>query len=288
MLHELLSLDRPLISIDLETTGIDPKTDRIVQIGLCKLYPDGKYTEWETLVNPGIPIPPEATEAHKIANVHVQRCKLCPPGSEKCEAHDFTPWPTFTQLASKLQRGLDGCDLCGYNLAAFDVKLLQAEFLRQDIVWTPGRIVDGFKMWQRMSPRNLSAFVDEYVLKDAGGTHTGEALDFTAHNALHDARQTMRGLQGFFLRHPTVPRTVQSLHDMFFVAPHDGALDPDGKLIWKNGEACLGFGQNQGESLKEMKALNPGFLKWILRSDFSPIVKEIVEQALAGKFPVKS
>lgn len=293
-LTELLPLDRPLVCLDLESTGVDPRTDRIVQVGLVKAYPDGRVTEWETLVDPGgVSIPKAASDVHGITNERVAGCTHCADPVELhsgTSGHEFKPVPMFRQLAPTLAKGLEGCDVAGYNLGSFDVKLLAAEFERAGTRWAPGRIVDGFKMAQRANPRNLTWFVEEYVLKDQEGRPTGEQIDFKAHDALHDARQTLRGIAAFLRRHPDFPRDVQKLHDMFFVAPRDAnSLDPDGKIIWKGAEACVGFGaKHNGKSLREVKALDPGYLHWILRGEFGETVKKICADALEGRFPSRT
>lgn len=290
MLTDVLTLDRPIVSIDLETTGTDVKTDRIVSIGICKLTPDGKYSEWETLVNPTVSIPLETSAVHGITNERALSCSVC---SRSLEIHDredavdefgkrcdgFKSWPTFKMLAPALAKGLEGCDLAGYNEAAFDVKLLQAEFERVRWPWTPGRLLDGFRIYQRMYPRNLTAAVKEYLGEDLEG----------AHGALVDARAALQVIEAQLRRHPELPRTVQAIHDMFFTLPsRSDTLDPDGKIVWRNGEAAVGFGKkHNGKTLREVKALDPGYLRWILGGEFNPVVKRIVQDALEGRFPSK-
>lgn len=276
MLHEIFSLDRPIISIDFETTGIYHSTDRIIQIGVCKLYPNGDYKEWSTYVNPTVPIPKEAMEAHHITDEMVKDA------------------PTFKEIHLKFAKAVENCDMLGYNAAAFDVKILIAEFARCAVQWEPPRIVDGYRLWSRFFPRNLTAFIEEFALKDTEGKLIPELVEefkkFTAHDALHDARWTMRAVNGFFLRCKEAPRSVQAVHDMFFVLPRDaGSLDPDGKIIWKNGEATLNFGKkHNGKSLKQIRTIDAGYLEWMLTGDFSTPVKTIIRDALNGRFPAKT
>lgn len=296
----MLNLSRPVISLDFESTGIDPLVDRIVQVGLVKLYPDGRMTEWQTSVNPGVPIPEETSKVHGIWDAFVRHgcvtCKLLkeehPHGAvrgteyatEAPACEEFKPVPMFASIAPILYGGLNGCDLLGYNLGHFDVPLLKAEFARVKIAWEPGRILDAFRMAQRVNPRNLAWFVNTYVPAD-------RRKDFKAHDAMHDARQTLFGLLGFFEAHPDFPRDVQKLHDMFFVDPRDAnTLDPDGKFAWKGNEAVVNFGKkHKGKTLREVKALDPSFFRdFILKGDFNAVVKRIATDALAGKFPVKS
>jgi DNA polymerase-3 subunit epsilon len=172
-LASLLNLERPLVDLDLETTGIFPNRDRIVQIGIIKFYPSGEVTEWETLVNPGVVIDPAASAVHKISDDMVRDA------------------PTFCQLSAKLFTGLHECDLLGYNLKAFDIPFLQAEFARCNLVYKEPRVIDVFKLYQRLSPRNLTAAVKEFL---------GETFD-TAHDALSDVRMTARVFVAMLERH---------------------------------------------------------------------------------------
>lgn len=294
MLHELLALERPLVGFDLETTGTDPERDRIVQIGVVKVNVDGTVKEWQSLVDPGVPLS-EETEAFfashdvPISNAILKACTVCggsDPSDHNASGHIFQRVPTFASLAPGLYAGLNGCDVAGYNISSFDVRLLRKEFERVGVEWSPPCMIDAFRMAQRANPRDLSWFVSTYVPEHLRG-------GFKAHDALHDARQTMHGLIGFLQRHPDYPRTVQKLHDMFFVEARDAnTLDPDGKIGWKtiNGkaEACIIFGKkHNGKTLREVKALDPGYLRWMLNGEFNPVVKKIAEAALEGRFPGK-
>src|SRR4051794_27719639 len=217
MVHDLIQLERPLISVDLETTGIYSNFDRICQIGVIKLYPDGRLTEWETLIDPGIPIPPNVSEIHHITNDTVKDS------------------PLFEQIAEKLYAGLNNCDLTGYNAKSFDVKFLVEEFRRCKMTYKPGRVIDTFNIFKRYSPRNLTAAVDHYL---------GEELK-DAHSALADARASFRVLRAQLLKHTDLPRSIQGIDDLF--KPNPDYIDPEGKVIFnKDGKAILNFGANKG------------------------------------------
>jgi DNA polymerase-3 subunit epsilon len=251
----MINLARPLVSIDLETTGVYSKTDRIVSIGLVKLYPDGKETEWETLVNPLIDIPAEATAVHHITNEMVDE------------------EPTFEMLAPVLAQGLANCDLSGYNLKTFDVKFLIEEFSRCGIVYPEPNIIDSFRIFTKFYPRNLTAAVKVYL---------GEDLP-DAHSALADAKASLRVLKAQLERHEELPQTVEEIHDMFFKKGDENSLDSDNKLIWKNDIVVLNFGKHAGTPLKDA---NRGYLQWIIdKGKFAEDTKRIISDALNGKFP---
>lgn len=264
-LAELLHLERPLVDLDLETTGIFPNRDRIVQVGLIKFYPNGEVTEWETLVNPGLAIDPEASAVHKISDDMVRDA------------------PTFCEIAPVLFKGLEDCDFLGYNLKTFDIPFLQHEFARCNLVLKEPRVIDVFKLYQRVSPRNLTAAVKEFL---------GETFE-TAHNALSDVRMTARVLEAMLERHQEIPRNVQGIHDLLFKAT--SGLDAQGKFAWKGAEVIVNFGKWQGRPLRDALHCScrgrcqclRGYLTWMVKSDFAEDTKTIARDALQGRFPTK-
>lgn len=274
MLHKMLNLTRPLVSLDLETTGIKPREDRIVQIGICKLRPTGEYTEWKTYVNPGIPIPKEVIEAMAEAAITDDMVKDA---------------PMFPEIAAVVHKGLEGCDLLGYNLKVFDIPLLIAEFDRCRMIFEEPYVVDGYKLVNKIVRRNLSWFVENY--EPAVNPFPDMPNEpFAAHDALHDARAVMRAFVGFMNKHDNVPTTVKGCHDLCFLAPRDpSTLDPDGKFAWDNeGKCVINFGKkHSGRRLELVARIDPGYLEWMLGGEFNPVVKQICKEALGGKFPSK-
>lgn len=141
-----LQLTRPLVFLDLEATGTNPIRDRIVQIAVLKLMPDGSSRAWASLVHPEQPIPAYSTDCHGITDA------------------DVADAPTFRVLAPNLADGFQGCDLAAYNGRRYDVELLACEFGRAKIAWGPadpkwdGQVVDPYLLWTRREPRNLAAY----------------------------------------------------------------------------------------------------------------------------------
>lgn len=251
-----LKLTRPLVCFDVETTGTDPKTDRIVQLGLVKTYPDGRVTEWETLVNPRIAIPPEVTAVHGITDEMVRDA------------------PPFPRVAPMIVAGFRDCDIAGYNVT-FDLRFLKEELLRcgapLDAGLLDGYVVDGYRIFKEKEPHDLTTAVAKYLGTDHQGAHT----------ALADARATL-GVIEAQIAHYGLPETPQELHAAFFDKVKPGHLDPEGKIAWRNGEACLNFGKYPGMALRKV---DHGYLRWIMAGDFSPKVKAIVGDALRGVYP---
>lgn len=256
MITNIITLDRPLIAIDVETTGLNHRQDRIVQIGLVKAYPDGKVTEFESLLNPGIPISEEVSVIHHITNELV---------AEE---------PSFADMANVLYTGLKECDVIGYNIFSFDIKFLQSEFLRCRIQYKVPRVIDSFKIFTKHHPRNLVSAVKHYL---------GEDLT-DAHSALADARATMRVFCAQLLKHEELPRNIQELHDMFFAKNKD-SIDPDNKVVWINDEACINFGKHKGISLK---LIPKPYRQWLAHDkESTDELKFIMKESLAGRFPVR-
>lgn len=181
-----MKLVRPLVVFDLETTGPVPYFDRIVQMAFVKVLPDGSTREWQTLVNPGRRIPASATEVHGITDAMVAEA------------------PRFYDLARKVEAGIAGCDLAGFNAARFDWPCLRAEFNRVGIEVVEPVLVDAMRIFQRFAPRNLAAAVATYC----GRAHEG------AHDAMADAKATLDVLRAQVRTHegemPNTPEAIAS------------------------------------------------------------------------------
>ena len=253
MIETILPLDRPLVVFDTETTGTNPRSDRIIEIACVKVHPDGRRETWQKRLDPGLPIPPGSTAIHGIHDADVA-------GS-----------PRFSDVASELAAFLDGCDLAGYNITGFDLPALRTEFLRAGIVFdiAERRLVDAQRIFFAREPRHLTAAARFYCQAEHNG----------AHGALSDAEMTLQVLMGELKRYEDLPRSVAELHALF-CAGLDQDLDPEGRFRLVNGEPTVNFGKNRGRTLKDMSRQEPGFLRWILKGDFSKPVKEIARKFL--------
>ena len=263
--HELaahLLLTRPLVCVDLEATGVWPGQDRIVQIAVASIAPDGTVSTWSSLVNPEQPIPPATTAIHGISDAMVADA------------------PTFAQLAETVGARLAGCDLAGYNVERFDRRMLAAEFRRAglDDPTIGARVIDAYTIFIRQEPRRLDDAMRFYGVE--------EEETRRPHEASSDVEATVAVLVAQLKTYPDVPKTVNELHDWLY--PRDpNRIDADGKLMWREGVATVAFGAQAGTSLADLAATDRGFLEWVLRKDFSDEVKAIVRSALAGRFPVR-
>ncbi len=261
-------LERPLIFLDTETTGRDPRNDRIVELGLIQFKPDGTEREWRSYVNPGVPIPREATygdgaryPGHGITDEMVAGA------------------PTFDQLAPNLLAGFKNCDYGGCNVRSFDLPLLAAEFERAKHTWewSSARIVDIYRIWQLGEERSLTAAVERFLGKD----HLG------AHGALADVRASIDVATEMLGRaFPGVPRQLDALHQACW--PKDpSAIDAAGKIVWRDGAAVINFGKKwRGIRLDKMAKRD---LLWVAdkATEISTEVRNICRAAADGVYPVK-
>jgi len=253
VLQGLLDLERPLVFLDTETTGTNSRSDRIIEIACVKVHPDGRREDWVRRFQPGIPIPAVSTAIHGISDA------------------DVASAPRFREAARELAAFLDGCDLAGYNIAGFDLPVLRTEFLRAGVPFevSERRLVDAQRIFFSREPRHLAAAARFYCQSE----HEG------AHGALADAEMTLRVFAGQLVRYTELPRTVGELHDQF-CAGIDQDLDPEGRFRLVNGQATVNFGKNRGRLLKDISREEPGFLRWIIKGDFSEHVKAIARKFL--------
>ena len=233
-----LALQRPLAFFDLETTGIKIGKDRIVQVGVVRLDPDGVRTSYQSLVNPGIPIPAEATAIHGITDLDVAMA------------------PTLDAIATELLDQLAGCDLAGFNCLRFDVPFLAEEFFRVGVEWDYAnlRVVDVARIYHQMEPRNLSAALKYYC----GREHEG------AHDALADVEATADVLLAQLERYPD---KLQGTVDFLGELSGDRKRSPDaaGKLKFDDrGQVCLAFGKYANWTLESIGRNDPGYLQWLM------------------------
>jgi DNA polymerase-3 subunit epsilon len=250
-----LELDRPLVVLDLETTGTDPARDKIVEIAVVRLEPGGNRSARTRRINPECPIPPDATAVHGIRD------------------EDVREEPPFPRIARSLLEFLEGADLAGFNLRRFDGPLLEREFrdCGLDLQLDRRRIVDVMTIFHRMEPRDLSAAVRFYL----GREHEG------AHGAESDTDATIDVLEAQLERYSDLPRTVEEL-DKWSRSRKD-AVDEQGKFVRRHDEILFAFGKHQGRSLRDVAREAPDYLQWIVSSDFPEDAKQLVKRALDGE-----
>lgn len=254
-----LRLERPLAFIDVETTGLKPSSDRIVELSILKIQPDGSREYKSHRINPEIPIPANATAIHGITDA------------------DLVQEPKFNQYAKGIRDFLDECDIAGFNVIKFDLPFLEAEFKRAGVEFSrQGRqLIDSQVLYHLLEPRDLRAAYFRYCGKELEASHTAEG----------DATAAAEILDGQLEKHPELPKHVEGLCALCYTIP-DNYVDHDGKFIWSGNGVVCNFGKkHNGRTLRDIVIDDPDYLQWITRADFTPEVKEMVTKALSGEFP---
>lgn len=248
-----ITLDRPLVVLDLETTGTDTRTDRIVEISFLKIDPDGGHRSYTLRIDPGVPIPAEATAVHGITDA------------------DVAGKPMFSRVAPRLAAALEGCDLCGFTLLRFDLRVLVAEFRRAGTSFAVNgrRLIDPCMIYHKSEPRDLAAALKHYCGRDHEEAHGAEA-DVLATAAILDAQ---------VVHYEAMPRTIAGLHDL---CRDPASVDVEGKFLRRaDGVVVFNFSTHKGRPVDDVAATDPRFLRWMLGRDFMDDAKAIAIDALA-------
>lgn len=248
-----LKLERPLVSFDLETTGVDIVNDRIVQIALSKIWQtDGKFSheDFTWILDPEMPIPVEASEIHGIYN------------------QDVIDKPKFREIANEIYDIVKNCDVLGFNSNRFDIPILGEALLKCGILFPEESTmrIDAQVIFHEREPRNLEAAFKFFCNKEIGEN---------AHNALHDAKTTTQILIGQLEKYEDLPGTVEGLHE----ASKRGVdvVDFARKLVFnEDGDVIYNFGKDKGSRVVDQ----PSFAHWMLDKDFPEHTKYCIREVL--------
>ena len=241
-----LELKKPIVFFDLETTGVDITHDRIVEISIIKVMPNGEETERTRRVNPGIPIPAAATAVHGITD------------------DDVKDEPQFRQIAKSLANELTGCDLAGFNSNRFDIPMLDQEFQRAGVKFdfSKARFVDVQTIFHKMEQRTLVAAYKFYCGKNLEDAHSANA----------DTRATLEVLKAQVERYPDLPNDVEGLAKF---SQQNRNVDFMGRLIYNDDDKeVVNFGKYKGMVAEDVLRKDPSYYDWIMRGDFAQNTKD--------------
>lgn len=239
-----------MVFFDLETTGVDTSRDRIVELSMIKIMPDGEKIIKTRRINPQMPIPASATEVHGISDDDVKDC------------------PTFGQIAKSLQQFIAGCDFGGFNSNRFDVPVLVEEFLRAgvDIDLKKSKFVDVQNIFHKLEQRTLVAAYKLYCGKDLTDAHSAEA----------DTMATFEVLEAQLDRYPELENDVNFLAEFSTRAQ---AVDYAGRIVYdENGVEVFGFGKHKGKSVKAVFDKEPNYYAWMMEGDFPLYTKKVITE----------
>ena len=249
-----LNLKNPIVFFDLETTGVNVGTDRIVEISYLKVYPNGNEMSRTLRINPGMHIPEQASEVHGIYDEDVKEC------------------PTFKQVAKEIAADFEGADIAGFNSNRFDVPLLAEEFLRADVDldMTRRKFVDVQVIFHKMEQRTLVAAMKFYCGKDLTDAHSAEA----------DTRATYEVLKAQLDRYPELKNDVDALAEF---SSHTNNVDFAGRIVYNDkGVEVFNFGKYKGIPVQEVFRRDPSYYSWMMQGDFTLNTKQVLTRIKLG------
>ncbi len=255
-----LALKNPIVFLDLETTGLDQARDRIVEISMVKVMPDGSREVKTRRLNPEMHIPAEATAVHHITDDDVKDC------------------PTFREVAKSLAAWIEGADLAGYNSNKFDIPVLAEEFLRAgvDVDFKKRKAIDVQNIFHKMEQRTLVAAYKFYCDKDLEGAHSAEA----------DTMATLEVLESQLDKY-----TGELQNDVAFLADfstRDRMADYAGRVIYDDrGREVFGFGKHKGRVVAEVFREEPSYYSWMMNGDFPEYTKKVITEIRLREAAVK-
>ena len=243
-----LKLTKPIAFVDLETTGVTIGQDRIVEISIIKMMPDGSEQVKTKRVNPEMPIPPGSTKVHGITDA------------------DVANEPTFKMIAGEIASFIDNSDLAGYNSNKFDVPLLVDEFLRAGINFDMKgrRMIDVQNIFHKMEQRTLVAAYRFYCNKEIINAHSAEA----------DIRATYEVLLAQLEKYPDLKADVDYLHEF---SSNGNFVDFAGRLVYNdNKEEVFNFGKHKGKTVATVFKEEPSYYDWMMKGEFPLQTKQVI------------
>jgi DNA polymerase-3 subunit epsilon len=246
-----LQLNKPICFIDLETTGINVSIDRIVEIAIIKIAPDGSKQVKRKLINPEMPIPAGASEVHGISDDMVKDA------------------PTFKSVANEIKQFIEGADMAGYNSNRFDIPMLNEEFLRAGIAidMESRKLLDVQKVFHMMEQRTLSAAYKFYCDKTLEDAHNAEA----------DAMATFEVLEAQVQKYPQLGNTVDAIVKF---TGEDQIIDFARRFIYENGVEVFNFGKHKGKPVSQVLKEEPQYYDWMMKGDFALHTKQKLTEIL--------
>ena len=245
-----LNLKRPIVFFDLETTGVDTTKDRIIEISMIKVMPNGEEIVKTRRINPLMHSPESATAVHGITD------------------EDVKDAPTFAQIAKSLSQFIEGCDFGGFNSNKFDVPVLIEEFLRAgvNVDFKNRKFIDVQNIFHKMEQRTLTAAYKFYCDKELDNAHSAEA----------DTLATYEVLMAQLDRYPDLQNDVAYLADF---SARGQSADYAGRILYnEKGEEVFGFGKYKGRSVAEVFREEPSYYAWMMNGDFPLYTKKVITE----------
>ncbi|MDG2368659.1 MAG: exonuclease domain-containing protein [Flavobacteriaceae bacterium] len=250
-----LKISKPICFFDLETTGVNVSLDRIVEISILKIFPNGNKESKTWLVNPGVPIPLEASNIHGITNDIVKN------------------EPLFKMIASDIKSMINNCDLAGFNSNKFDIPLLAEELLRSEIDFSLDNVatIDVQNIFHKMEQRTLSAAYQFYCGKSLDNDHSSKA----------DTLATFEVLESQIEKYDDLENNVSFLSDF---SKRGKNVDLAGFIKYNEDNIpCFSFGKHKGKTVDYVLENESGYFGWLLNADFPMYTKKVLTQIRLNK-----
>lgn len=254
-----LNLKNPVVVFDIESTGLSLSNDRIVEISIIKIKPNGEEEVKTRRINPTIPIPPEVTAIHGITNEDVKDC------------------PTFKQIARSMADFMEGCDFIGYNSTYFDIPMLAEEFLRAgvDFDFKKRKLIDVHTIYRRKEPRDLTAAYKYYCGKDLKDAHSAEA----------DTRATYEVLMSQLDKYSDLQNDMEFLAEF---STQNKLVDYAGRMVYnEQNEAVFNFGKHRGKKVEDVLKQEPSYYDWMMNGNFTLDTKQELTRIKLQQFSQK-
>ncbi len=245
-----LSLKRPIIFFDLETTGVDTSSDRIVEVSMIKVMPDGERITKTRRINPEMHIPESSSAIHGIYDEDVVDC------------------PTFKKIARSLMEFVEGCDFGGFNSNRFDMPVLVEELLRAgvEVDFKRRNFIDVQNIFHKKEQRTLIAAYKFYCDKNLEDAHSAEA----------DTLATYEVFLAQLERYDDLPKDIEGLAEF---STHNKSVDFAGRIIYdENGVEVFSFGKHRGVSVAELFEREPSYYDWMMKGDFPLYTKRVITE----------
>jgi len=256
-----LNLTKPLAVFDLETTGVKVGSDRIVEISIIKVMPDGSQLTYNKRINPTIPIPPESTGFHGITDDDIKNA------------------PTFAEIANELNQFIGNSDLAGYNSNKFDIPLLVEEFLRVDLDFDlkGRRFIDVQNIFHKMEPRTLHAAYAFYCNKDLVNNHSAEADTLATLEILKAQLDRYEGEEYKDKNGNISTPVVNDMESLSVFSEQFKNADLVGHIVFNDKEQeVFNFGKYKGRSVEKVFEKEPSYYDWMMKSDFPLSTKKVI------------
>ncbi|MFO7864952.1 MAG: 3'-5' exonuclease [Salinivirgaceae bacterium] len=257
----ILNIQKPIVFLDLETTGIDIVKDRIVEFSFIKIMPDQTEETWTQRVNPGMPIPLQSAKIHGITD------------------EDVKDEPSFKELAKQVAAFLEGCDLAGYNSNKFDIPMLAEELARAEVDFDLKKMrhVDVQTIFHKMEQRTLAAAYQFYCNRELENAHSAEA----------DTRATYEVLKAQLDRYENVDfkdkegnvsqPVINDIDQLATFSAQNKNVDFAGRVVFNDkGQEVFNFGKYKGKPVEDVFDKDPGYYSWILNGDFPSYTKRVL------------